>query len=103
MRKCPEFSAFWKLPPGSGYFLSSARKGDTLVRRLRSGSPYDQPVHAPAHVAEVSLVTRFEFGNGASRVTNFAKRLAHRLPVHVPMTEVHPLVPTFLAFEVFQV
>ena len=77
---------FLKVPRGSGYFLTSARKRDTPVQRLRSGTPYDQPVHALAHVAEVSLVTRFEFGNGAPRVANFAKRLAHRLPVHVPIT-----------------
>src|SRR3989441_7385658 len=62
-----------------------------------------QPVHASAHVSEVGLVAPFEFGNGAPRVADFTKSLTHGLPVHVAVTEVHPLISILLALEVLQV
>src|SRR5437879_1077383 len=103
MWECPEFSAFLKVHPRSGYFPMSAGNGDMPVRRPRSSTAYDQPVHAPAYVTEVGLVAPIEFGNGAPRVANVTKGFAHRRPVHVAITEVHPLVSIILALEVFQV
>src|SRR5881296_3944221 len=67
------------------------------------GPAQHQPVHAWAHVSEVSLVALFEFSNGAPRVADFTKGLTHSLPVHVAITEVHPLVSILLALEVLQV
>src|SRR6266481_8935113 len=36
----------------------------------------NQPVEAAAQVTEVGLVSGFQFGNGASCVANFSKRIA---------------------------
>src|SRR5882762_215042 len=101
MWECPEFSAFLKVHPALAIFLRP--RGDMPVRRPRSSTAYDQSVHAPAYVTEVGLVAPIEFGNGAPRVANVTKGFAHRRPVHVAITEVHPLVSIILALEVFQV
>src|SRR6266568_5517638 len=67
------------------------------------GPAQHQPVHAWAHVSEVSLVALVEFSNGAPRVADFTKGLTHSLPIHVTITEVHPLVSILLALQVLQV
>src|SRR5712671_53440 len=44
--------------------------------------PQQQAVHAAAHVPEVGFVPPFKLNDGAARVTNFTKGLAHGFPVH---------------------
>jgi len=46
-------------------FFMSTGNGDIPVPRLRSGTPQQQPVHAPAHVSEVGLVAPLELDSGA--------------------------------------
>src|SRR6267378_848339 len=101
MWEYPEFSAFLKVHPAPAIFLRP--RGDMPVRRLRSSTAYDQPVHAPAYVTEVGLVAPIEFGNGAPRVANITKGFAHRRPVHVAVAQVHPVIAIFFAPKVFQV
>src|SRR6266403_2738337 len=102
MWECPEFSAFLRVHPALAIFLRPGN-GDMPVRRLRSSAACDQPVHAPAYVTEVGLVATRELDRRAPRVCDVTECPPHGLPVHVAVTEVHPLVSILLALEVFQV
>src|SRR3989441_2196255 len=90
-------------PPANSprYWTASRANLSSALPPLRPAQ--HQPVHASAHVSEVGLVAPFEFGNGAPRVADFTKSLTHGLPIHVAVTEVHPLVSILLALEVLQV
>src|ERR1700730_3467716 len=74
---------------------------DTAVPALSAAE--DQPIHAPAHVAEVGRVATNELDDGAAGVAYFGEGLTHGGPVYVAVTEVHPSVSVFLALEVFKV
>src|SRR5712664_4134417 len=104
MRMCPEFYRIsLKASSGSLCFLMFTGNGEIPVLWLCSGTPQHQPVHAPAHVSELSLVAPLELDSGAPRIPDFAKGLTHGSPIHIAITEVHPSVSVFLALEVFQV
>src|SRR2546423_800216 len=83
------------LPPMGGWRYSC------LSARL--GAAQDQPIHAAAYVPEIGFVPALQLGDDAAGIANLGEGLPHRFPVHVTIPEVHPLVSTFLAFEVFQV
>src|SRR5207302_9030336 len=75
-----------------------------FVSALRPLRPAQhQAVYPPAHLSGVGPVDPFELDRGAPRVANFTTGFTNSLPVHVAITEVGPLILTFLAFEVFQV
>src|SRR6267378_8170804 len=79
-------------------------RGRNLIYARRALRPAQhQAVDAATHIPEVGLVPALQFGNGASRVANLTKGLAHGGPLNVAISEVHPLVAIFLALEVFQV
>src|SRR5207237_10114379 len=67
-----------------------------------SGAPEQEAVDAAADVAEIRFVAGLEFDSGAACVTDFRERLAHRGPVHVAITKIHPGVAAFLALEIFE-
>src|SRR2546425_351106 len=86
-------------------FLDAREESRDLAASLyvSLGAAEEQPVHAAAHVTEVSFVTGWKLGDGAAGVADFRESFAHGRPVHVTVTKIDPGVSIFLALEVFEV
>src|SRR5438445_11028788 len=86
-------------------FLDAREESRDLAASLyvSLGAAEEQPVHAAAHVTEVSFVTGWKLGDGAAEVADFRESFAHGRPVHVTVTKIDPGVSIFLALEVFEV
>src|SRR6266550_270577 len=63
----------------------------------------DQPIEAPAYITEIRFVTSFKLSHGTARIAYIGESLPHRSPIYIPVTQVHPGVPVFPAFEIFEV
>src|SRR5213596_2005909 len=79
-------------------------QGLKLWRDFRMGSTTAEhyAIDAPDHITEISFVASFKLRHGTARIADIGESLPHRSPIYVPVTQVHPGVPVFLAFEIFE-